>query len=382
MKNAACKPYLAATGLVLAATTLWSLLEASYYFVGWDDVTYLPEEHTWGLEIVFSLLIWCPWALLAPLLLYLCRRFPLDKGVRLRRFLLHFAFSLGIGLVKALMESLLSILILSLPLDILAPKILLGILAYESVFYWVFLAAYSGVTYYRRYKEREVSASRLEAQLAQAKLDALKLPLRPHFLFNTLHSISVLIHDDAGAAEKMVCRLSDLLRLSLKYIDLREIPLRREMEFLDRYIEILRIRFGDDLVVEMEIPEAVRDALVPPLLIQPIVENAVNHGIDPGRLPARITVKAFKKDGMLCIEVADNGPGLPTGGAVIRGGIGLKNTTARLKQLYGDRGMVSFHEAEGGGLRVRLSLPFHTETPPPVTDRSWSDEQDSNHHRG
>jgi sensor histidine kinase YesM len=214
--------------------------------------------------------------------------------------------------------------------------------------------------YFLRYKDRQTEVARLETQLARAKLEALKIPLRPHFFFNTLHAVSTLIQCDAKGANTMINRLSDLLRFSLENLDRQEVPMEQEIEFLNRYLDIERIRFGDQLSVEVEIDDEVRSAFVPTLILQPIVENAVNHGMDPSGSDGRIRLIARRNNDMLCIDVCDNGPGRAEEIAPEEGGIGLKNTRARLEQLYGSRGGLTLSSSPEGGLKVRIALPFHT----------------------
>jgi LytS/YehU family sensor histidine kinase len=221
--------------------------------------------------------------------------------------------------------------------------------------YWVILGVGQGFLYYRKYRDRELHASRLEAQLSQAQLQVLKMQLHPHFLFNTLNAISALVHEDADLAERMIARLGELLRSTLEAADRQEVPLRQEVEFIRPYLEIERARMGDRLKVELDIDPAALDAHVPNLLLQPLVENAIRHGIAPRAEPGRIEVRARREEGRLRLEVCDDGPGLAAGP---REGVGLTNTRARLRQLYGEEHCFEMSNGAGRGLTVRVTIPF------------------------
>lgn len=208
--------------------------------------------------------------------------------------------------------------------------------------------------YHRESRDRE----QLEVQLAQAQVQSLKLQLHPHFLFNALNTITALIGQDPGAAERMVSGLSDLLRLSLRHATEQEVPLERELEILQHYLEIQRIRFADRLTVRYDIDDAVRQAMVPNLLLQPLVENAIRHGIAPRAAPGSVLVSARLEGDTLRLTVEDDGvgPGPSSGGE----GIGLRNTRARLERLYGDRQHLELRGGPDGGFIVRIDIPFRS----------------------
>jgi sensor histidine kinase YesM len=214
------------------------------------------------------------------------------------------------------------------------------------------------LTYYRRAQERERKAVELEARLADAKLDALRMQLHPHFLFNTLNAISTLVHKDPHAADEMIANLSELLRATLD-AEGQEIPLRRELDLLSRYLEIQQARFGDRLKIERQIDAAALDALVPTLILQPLVENAIRHGIEPQTTAGVVAIRAQRKDSVLQLGVADNGGGLQksTGKS---SGIGLTNTKARIEELYGNAGRLVLNSKSGEGFSVEIEIPFHS----------------------
>lgn len=210
----------------------------------------------------------------------------------------------------------------------------------------------------RRAKERETQALALAAGLTRAKLDALRLQLQPHFLFNTLNALSALVHRDPRAADELIADLSELLRLSLES-SANEVPLRRELEILDRYLAIEQTRLGDRLRVTREIDPAVLEELVPTFILQPLAENAVRHGIEPRLEPGHVTITARAAGEMLELIVADNGVGLrPSAGT--RRGIGLTNAEERLRTLHGDRARLELRAPETGGVAVVLTLPRHS----------------------
>jgi sensor histidine kinase YesM len=229
--------------------------------------------------------------------------------------------------------------------------------------YWAILGVIYAFNYYRKYRQHELKASHLETQLAQAQLQALKMQLHPHFLFNTLHAISSLMRKDVEAADSMITRLSDLLRLTLENTGVQEVTLRQELEFLERYLEIEQTRFRDRLQVRMEIEPDTLDARVPNLILQPLVENAIRHGIAPRSAPGWIEIRAARDGETLQLQVRDNGPGLPPiGQPTLKEGVGLANTRARLEQLYGAAQNFELSNREEGGLLVSLTLPFRAET--------------------
>jgi LytS/YehU family sensor histidine kinase len=230
-----------------------------------------------------------------------------------------------------------------------------------GIYLLIALTSYA-INYYRRYREGQLRTLQLEAQLSQAQLQALKMQLHPHFLFNTLHSISALLTRDVESARKMITRLGDFLRLTLENSGSQEVTLQQEMEFLSCYLEIERIRFQNRLVTRMDLGEQTLDAKVPNLILQPIVENAIRHGIAPRSTPGLIEIEAKQDNGTLRIQVRDNGPGLSehrTSEYLFKKGLGLANTETRLKRLYGAAHYFDLRNNPAGGLIVTLEIPFH-----------------------
>jgi two-component system LytT family sensor kinase len=230
---------------------------------------------------------------------------------------------------------------------------------FEMLVYFALVGALLALRSLRALAARELRASQLEAQLAQAQLQLLRSQLHPHFLFNALHGISALMHQDVEAAERMVSRLGELLRASLEgaRTGRHEVSLAEELQLLGPYLDIEQTRFSDRLRVRLEVPEEARSALVPALLLQPLVENAIRHGIAPRRGPGEVVVRAERVQERLELEVRDDGVGPPP---ELREGVGLRNTRDRLERLYGPQGRLEVVSARPRGFIARLTLPFRS----------------------
>ena len=236
---------------------------------------------------------------------------------------------------------------------------------FDALIYWVTVSVCHSVVWSRRSQQRERRALELEARLSQARLQTLRMQIHPHFLFNTLNAISTLVHTNPHAADNMIGSLSELLRLSLGRSEEQEVPLEQELDFLQRYLEIEQVRFGDRLRVVPDIAADTRAAFVPTLILQPIVENAIRHGIEKQLAPGTITLRSRREGARLILSVEDTGPGLNPAAQNAGGhGIGLANTRARLEQLYGAGQQFSLRGGERGGCVARLEMPFHLEPMP------------------
>ena len=214
--------------------------------------------------------------------------------------------------------------------------------------------------YYENYRERLLKTAELEARLSRVQLDAVRARLHPHFLFNSLNALSTLIHKDAQAADRMVLELGELLRRAISDGAPMEVPLHEEIGFVERYLNVMQIRFGDRLRVTIDVAADVRDAYVPNLLLQPLVENAIVHGVGQSATAGEIIVRARRERETLELSVLDDGPGLPADSS--KDGIGLRNTRHLLQQLYGNAQSLELSARAGGGVGARVLLPFH-ETP-------------------
>lgn len=354
--------------LVVAAWTVFAAFLTSQMYLAYSRREMpIRWQRIFLVELIYAYI----WAGLTPFILWLARRFPIERWNWVRSLMVHLGVSLFIGFATRVLHDL---MLFSLLADsggsFSVSRLLMSVYFmtdYGVMIYWLILLISYAFDYQRRYREGEVRATRLEAQLAQAQLQALKMQLHPHFLFNTLHSISALVHKDPDAADKMIARLGDFLRLTLDNSGAQEVSLQQELEFLKCYLEIERIRFADRLTVQMDIEPQTLDARLPNLILQPIVENAIRHGISPRTGPGRIEIEARRLNGNLQVQVTDNGPGIPSAsntGAIIKEGVGLANTQARLKQLYGNDHRLDLSNAAGGGLTVILEIPFREDIQP------------------
>lgn len=232
---------------------------------------------------------------------------------------------------------------------------MLGRLRLHVPVYWIVVSVTSAVLHSRRAQERERRSLELANSLAQARLSALRMQLQPHFLFNSLNAIASLVHSDPDAADEMIANLSDFLRMTLELPDNPQVPLRQELEFLDRYLAIEQVRFGGRLQVSRDFPVETLDVPVPVLVLQPLVENAVRHGLQPRPGPGQLRISARRTGRELELMVVDDGVGMGEG---MREGIGLGNCRARLRELHGDGARLDIGPAPGQGTVVTLRIPI------------------------
>ncbi|MGH9827993.1 MAG: sensor histidine kinase, partial [Blastocatellia bacterium] len=238
------------------------------------------------------------------------------------------------------------------------------------VVYWMVLGIVIALDFYRQYGQERLRASSLQQQLAEAQLDALKMQLQPHFLFNTLHSLTDMVLEDPREATRMIARLGDFLRLTLDNSGSQLVPLKTELEFLRCYLEIERVRFQDRLVVKIDADPRAEPILVPNLILQPLVENAIRHGISRRIGPGRLDVSARQINRHLEIEIRDDGPGLASEVLAGRQGVGLSNIRERLNCLYGKDGELSLRNDPGGGLIATVKLPASINGTSPVSRKN------------
>lgn len=310
------------------------------------------------------------WILLTPLVLWLVRRLPLERPHITRNVVLH----LALAVLSAISVDMADVTLRRAFLDVPASLDKLNLLRVitglwfvnELIIYFVILAAGFARDYYVQKQQRQEEAERLqeqatalEQQLTEARLEALRMQLNPHFLFNTLHAVSTLVERDPAGVRRMIARLSELLRLVLDDSAPQEVPLSQELEFLEDYFEIQSIRFQGRLDTEIDVPPELRDAQVPNLILQPVVENAIKHGASQVRGVGSIEVRGRRDGDHLLLTVRDNGPGLPT---AQEDGLGLRNVRARLQALYGDDQSLTLESTQDEGTRAVLRLPYHTST--------------------
>ena len=233
-----------------------------------------------------------------------------------------------------------------------------SLIEWEITMYWAFVILGHALAFRAEAQARAVREAQLESQLARAQFQALQRQLQPHFLFNTLHTISALVHRDVDAADRMIERLGDLLRMTLRRGDAAEVPLAEELEHVRHYLEIEQTNMGRRLTVSIDVPLDVMSCAVPALLLQPLVENAVRHGLAPRAAGGHVRIAAARAGSSLELSVEDDGIGFGTGAS--RVGIGLENTRQRLQQLYGGGGRFRLESPAHGGVEVRMTLPFRS----------------------
>ena len=308
--------------------------------------------------------IWFTWLALLPAVIAAARRYPMVGAPR-RRWLLR---QVGLALVFAAVHSLLVSSIRHLLGINLVGGVIEGALNLffaqpgRNFLTYAFIAtAYHAVEYHKAVRDRDLRAVRLEVDLAEAKLASLESRLRPHFLFNTLNTIAALIREDPAAAETMLGQLSDLLRASLRSDPGAEVRLEEELHLVEQYLAIERVRFNDRLTVGLRASGDARRALVPQLILQPVVENAVRHGIAPRESGGSVWVLAERPDGRLRLVVEDDGVGISDGPSTNAGsGIGLGGLRSRLTHLYGADQRVEVAPRLPSGTRVTIEIPYHT----------------------
>ena len=339
------------------ALALLSVLQTALF------IAHRGDPVPWARLLPSRLLDWYSCALFTPAFFQLAQRVPIDRLHWKRAVPAHLAASVaGVILKYALLVAILRGLLGERNVS------LVGALAsnffIELMIFWAVIGMVHALLFYRRWQEREQVAIELRAQLSEAQLEVLKGQLRPHFLFNTLNSVSTLVHSDPDAADRMVVQLGELLRASLAHSGAQEIPLGEEVALLERYLAIMRVRFRDRLRVDLDVAPDVRSAFVPHFILQPLAENALEHGI-ARRAGAGLLVITARRDGHeLLLTVGDDGAGIGAAGpasacAPIDEGVGLSNTRLRLRQLYGERQGLTLGRMRGGGTLVTIRLPLH-----------------------
>ena len=335
------------------------------YFTSYRSERPVPFTEAFYMQMVWAYLF----ALATPLVLWAASRLPIERSSWIRSALLHLPLSIVLAVLLTALGRVLIWLRFAYPagkpltFESITRFVIGNFSEAIGIYLMIALASYA-YSFYNRYREGRLRTLQLEAQLSHAQLQALKMQLHPHFLFNTLHSISALLNKDVEAARKMITRLGDFLRLTLENSGSQEVTLQQEMEFLSCYLEIERIRFQNRLVTHMDVSPQSLLAKVPNLILQPIVENAIRHGIAPRSTPGLLEIEAKQHNGTLRIQVRDNGPGLPkhrTSQNLIKKGLGLANTETRLVRLYGADHLFDLANNPAGGLIVTLEIPFHTD---------------------
>ena len=337
--------------LFLAGWTLLALFFATQTYMG---AAYGGLRLSWPQAIAIALTAWYVRALSVPPAFWLARRFPLrarSRAILARNVAVHLAAAVVLAVVEQTLY-----LMLASRLTWVPRRATFSFELHMNLFtYAAAVAAAHGLDYYNRYRDRELAATRLEAELAGARLDALRTQLQPHFLFNALNGISELMHENVERADEMLNQLSHLLRSSLQHPAQGEAPLSEELQFLERYARVQQMRFADRLTVAFDVAPETLAARVPYLLLQPLLENAIVHGVAPRPQGGHVEVNARREGDWLLLEVRDDGEGSSRGAAE---GTGLRNTRLRLFHTYGGEHEFTFTSSREQGTCVRIRIPF------------------------
>jgi signal transduction histidine kinase len=322
----------------------------------------------WVIEGALELVEWYIWAALTPLVIGLAKRFPLMRPRLARHIVLHTIVSLMMAPLVSVAEYFLSLALLRFAFHITGPDVNrflssfgVGVLfmSFTGILtYWLVVGLYQSMHFYQVAMERQTIAAQLETQLSHAELENLKSQLHPHFLFNSLHTIGILMQEDVDAASHLLVCLGDLLRMALERRE-NEITLQSELEFVRKYLEIEQTRFHDRLKVHIDVPPDLLAVYVPSLALQPLVENAIKHGISVDSAAGRLEIAAQRQNGRVWLCVRDDGPG-PAPGSRLRFGVGLTNIRSRLKQLYGDESSLELTGGDGRGCEAIITIPLRS----------------------
>ncbi len=352
-------------------------------FQAYNYVSLFTErEPSFPMLLSLNVTYWYAWAALVPGMLWMARHYRFGRHTWPRAAAMH---ALGV-IAFTFMHAVLTIG-MRVPIQEFFGRPASFAMGFQELFflyfdwemmtYWAVVGLSHAIHFHNEAQERELTTAQLQTRLAEASLQSLQRQLHPHFLFNTLHTISALMHRDIEAADAMLAQLSDLLRLTLERVGTQDVALKEELDFLEKYLEIEQTRFGDRLQIQLNVHPDTLDAAVPNLLLQPLVENAVRHGIAQKIGGGRVEISATREGDELCLVVRDTGPGLsPDTRAALDTGVGLTNTRSRLQHLFGDRHRFEFQQPAGGGLAVKISIPFalHPESRP---DRDTDTDMES-----
>lgn len=339
---------------------IWTFLAVLFGFQEYRTNKLYDSNFVLCRSLLVYLVQFYVWAFLYLLLWKLMRYVPLERRTWKRNVLFHFVFAW----IVAVGELALYVVCIQLTGTTKKPFTKLFLLnlntdaATNFFTYWVFIGLYCGIGYYEKYRTRELRAAELKTELAQSQLQLLKAQLNPHFLFNTMNSIASLMHKDVEAADAMLGGLSSLLRLALERGNDQETTLQQELEFIEQYLDIQRVRFGSRLVVESHIQPKLLDAAVPSMILQPVVENAIVHGVAKTASPVRLEISAVERDGKLYISVFNEGSILKQDFTDASLGVGLRNSVTRLSYMYADKQSFKLMNRPGGGVEALMVLPF------------------------
>jgi two-component system, LytTR family, sensor kinase len=369
--------------VIFTVATILGIISSA---LAWQFTVSLGKPTTyWRSLVILNCSYWYLWALFTPAIIWLSQHFRFERQGLVRAVLVHLPsvaiFSLGhIAAMAAVQWRLMLSEGRSFDWWTEVQRSALQNFDWEMITYWAIVGLSHAVLYYRESRDRELRASQLETKLAEAQLKALQQQLHPHFLFNTLHAISALMHRDVEAADRTLTRLSDLLRLTLESIGQQEVTLKAELEFLTKYIQIEQTRFADRLVVRFDVQPDTLDGLVPNLILQPLVENAIKHGVARKSGAGHIDVTTRRDGDKLWMEVRDDGVGLSEDAlTALQKGIGVSTTRARLQRLFGADYRFEFHRLPAG-LAVVVAVPWRTDLAQTIDHTSHVDRTDTSAH--
>lgn len=346
-------------GRMVLAALAWTILGCVFALPG------LSAGGDWRHALLLSLTLWWSWGIVTPLILWVDRKIPVSNRQFMLRAMAHlipsllvtglYVYVLGASRAAVGFDEWKGLLGIGLLIDSLR-----GLFVWNWLIYWLILGAWQAYHYFDRYITGELRLERLEKNLSEARLNALRMQLEPHFLFNALNTISSQLERDPKLARAMIEHLGDLLRLSLESKEKQEVPLAEEMAFLEHYLAIQKIRFGDHLRIETHIDPEVKYASVPFLFVQPLVENAIRHGVSRRGSGGTVIVSAQRAEDRLDIRVLDDGVGLPAGWTLENsGGVGLSVTRQRVAGLYPDgESCFAVNRRATGGTEVKISFPL------------------------
>ena len=366
--------------LVFAVATALGMLSSG---LAWQFTRSLGRpDISWQQLAILNYAYWYLWALMTPAIVWLSQRFRFERGGLWRACAVHLpavvtAALLHIAAMQGAQWWVASTEGRRFDWWTEVEHAVLHYFDWEMITYWAIVGLSHALLYYRESRGRAVRAAQLEVKLAEAQLTTLQQQLHPHFLFNTLHAISALMHRDVEAADRMLMRLSDLLRITLDNLGQMEVSLQTELDFLGKYLQIEQTRFADRLVVRFDVQPETLDTRVPSLLLQPLVENAIKYGVARKAGPGHIDISARRDGDKLLIEVRDDGIGLSEDAlTALQKGIGVSTTRARLQHLFGADFRFEFHRLSQG-LAVVVAVPWRTEQPSSAPAVKEADDGDA-----
>jgi two-component system LytT family sensor kinase len=354
--------HLLPAGIFIAVWTVIGIAGSVHCYFSYAS---LGQPLSWARSFALGMSLWYAWAILSLIIYQWTRFLPLEVGIWSQRLALH----IGAGIIFALAKLVMDFPIIKfiycrqpelLTFPVFIPMALVGYFFRYLLISWLLIGVAHGIWYFQKYRDRERRAAQMEARLSQARLQILRMQLHPHFLLNAFNTIACLIHSDPDGADEALCKLGDLFRFVLEHSGAQEVSVREELDFIESYLEIERLRFGSRVAVNIQVDRHLWHARVPQLLLQPLVENALRHGINGRVDPGRIDIRVVQVGDKLRMEVLDDGPGLSEDKSpTARRGVGLSNTRARLQELYPNAHHFELCNQPPGGARALVEVPLH-----------------------